>query len=1085
VGKLPLAAIAALFLAPGLSQAKQPVDAEQDGFAKFSGKQLVEQLADDKNRPRAFYELLRRAEPGKHPDFKAFEVDHYNSRLLVCPQEKPRPPIYLVLYGFLSQTETKSGPNYYLVRKPDELFPPPNPDRAVAAEKEPAIAAFTAEGRLVKPFGSNSVLNGDTLADINGDGIIERVDSMLYGVEGVRNPTVLTVSAVKTKAEPLLAVVLNWEDDEWTYRLTDQDGDGVSDIEVGPRTAEGLTPKAVWKWDRAKRAYAGPQGKAGDHFRVINGANLWKELGRLKAARLTFPKDTEAIATTRLHWPEKSPTPAPSSVPTEPYRYASLKDASDAELIRFMAQGKSEADRDGQDNNRSRLPGNFWSLDPKAAALALVEANRTEEHRGRYQIAIDDRDKGEPPPGCTIAFTEVSARCYNSVDGHYFLRVDPADSYLAFAGSSAAGVASYNAVYDEPVFDLRICPMPYEEARKIAHVIWWLDRVRSRSVTTDSDTERIVTSGDGSGHLVMRVDDRALIDHSNTLWYSLSDRWTTEYQPETFVNFARYLITGALPERLGDKWSQFEPTEQRPSEFRETSAPVYTDTERKRLQEFSDRFLAWFSLAQEKISFSILSVAAQCAGDFGVLSDAPRLREIERALPSLAPPKRSSAEIEADEHKLPNAFEIKDPKKRKRVEEKRAALEAESDALLYDDVSGSPDILRKALTSSLRKMAMATDVTRLSAVAVSNSDEGQWALRRLAQVDRKRYADALETLTRKTKEKWARQFYTALAQVDHTRAATIARELPPDKIDALTLPAFVVLRETGVVPDEPRRLATIVKMLLNPKTDWLERAHAIEALVPVDDALRYPGREIDEALLKLFARDQADADSGTYTLEEACLALARRGRTENFDRIADQLQTTQAKGNYDRVLEALTHLAQRDSARFNPRLVEIIRPHLSHTNRSIPGLIWMIWSADLRDLKPEMQRLATSDPGAFEDTRAHTSGGAASDVTGRFHLARKILSLWEEQDAYTRARLLIALAVGENNEFIEKEHPERFARFEAEINRLGRELSAEEKQKLSAFMDVMESSPAGSQALRDLDGIARKVTHLAREQFRL
>ena len=378
---------------------------------------------------------------------------------------------------------------------------------------------------------------------------------------------------------------------------------------------------------------------------------------------------------------------------------------------------------------------------------------------------------------------------------------------------------------------------------------------------------------------------------------------------------------------------------------------------------------------------------------------------------------------------------------------------------------------------------MATDPARLSIVAVSKSDEQQWALQRLGQLDQKRYADALETLTRKTNGKWARQFFAELARVDQPRAATIARDLPPEKIDALTISGFLVLADSGAVSDETQRLATIIKMLHDPKTDWEERGCAIDALVPANNPLRYPGREIDEALLKLFDRNQADK-TGKYTQVKASRSLALRSRTEYFEDIVRQLATSDAS-DYGGILGALTQLAQREPDRFNSRLVTFVKPQLSRTNNSVLALIWTIWSADLRELRPDLERLATRNGDEFEDKKASSYGGAVSPVTGRFHLARKIVSLWEEPDAYARARLLIALAVGENNEFIEKENPERFVRFKAEINRLRSELSAEEKQKLSAFLDAMESSPAGSEALRDPDGIARKVTRLAREQFRL
>jgi hypothetical protein len=1082
VGKLPLFPVGALLIAAGFLHAKQPVDPEQASFAKRSGKELVQQLADDKKRPRAFYELLRRAEPSKYPEFAAFEVGHYNSKLVICPQENPRPPIYLVLYGFLELMETGYSRDNYQVKNPRELFPPATNDSGTAAVQEPAIHAFTADGRVVHPFGGDTVLKG-TLADINGDGIIERVDSMMYGVEGIHDAIVLTVSTVKTKAQPLLTVVLNWGADEWIYRLTDQDGDGVSDIEAGPRTATGLIPKAVWKWDRVKKLYVGPQGQAGDHFRVINGVTLWKELAQLKAARLTFPKDGDAVSIYETK-PKSATVPTPSPQAPTPYRHASLKDAPDSELLRFMAQGKRDWDRQ-ETGIHNRLPEDFWNMDAKSAALALVQTNRTEAHRARYQIAIDARDKAEPPPRCTIGFSTASARCYDAIDGHYFLRVDPDDSYLAFAGSSSAGVVFYNAVYDQPVFDIRICPLPYEEARKIGEVIWWLDRVRSRAVRADSQNSTIVSSGDGSGRVIMRAEGRAIIDHAKTLWYNLASRWTDNYKPETFLNFAGYLVADALPARLGNKWSQFEPTEQRLSESRQDSAAVYTDAERKRLQDFSERFLGWFSPQEEKISFSLVNVAAQCAGDFGIVSDASRLREIESALPPPARPKRSYDEVEADRSKLPYAFEIKDPKKRKRVEQQQAALDAELDAILYEDVSDSPDLLRNSLAVSLRKLAVAPDLDRLSTLAVSKSDAQQWALRCLAQLDRKRYADALETLTRKTTGQWARQFFSALARADQPRALTIARDLPAEKIDPLTIPAFLVLGDSGAVPEETQRLATIIKMLHDPKTGWQERAHAVEALVPQNNPLRYPGREIDDALLKVLTPEQAD-ENGTFTQEEACLALARRGRTQTFDRIVEQLQKTRNDaGSYGRFLEALTHLAQSDPGQLNPRLVEIVRPDLSHTNKSVPGLIWMIWGADLHELQPDIERLATANPDEFEDIKASSYGGSASAVTGRFHLARKILSLWSEPDPLTRAKLLVAFCASEAEEFFRNPHPERLTKLKADMNRASDELSPDAKDALRAFVAAIDSKPDTVDEGRVLPEMIHKATTLARTELRL
>jgi hypothetical protein len=274
-------------------------------------------------------------------------------------------------------------------------------------------------------------------------------------------------------------------------------------------------------------------------------------------------------------------------------------------------------------------------------------------------------------------------------------------------------------------------------------------------------------------------------------------------------------------------------------------------------------------------------------------------------------------------------------------------------------------------------------------------------------------------------------------------------------------------------------------MLHDPKTEWLERAHAISALVPENNPLRYPGRQIDDALLRVFSPDQADK-SGTFTQEEASLALARRGRTETFDSIIEQLQKSRADaGNYGRFLEALTHLAQRDPSRFNARLAEIVRPHLSHTNKSVPGLIWMIWGADLHELQPDIERLATANPDEFEDIKASSYGGSASAVTGRFHLARKILSLWSEPDPLIRAKLLVALCASEAEEFFRNPHPERVFRMKTDLNRAADKLSPDAKNVLREFISAIDSNPDSVNGGTVEFEMVHKATTLARTELRL
>src|SRR4051812_45979231 len=88
----------------------------------------------------------------------------------------------------------------------------------------------------------------------------------------------------------------------------------------------------------------------------------------------------------------------------------SLKDASDAEILRFMADGKNDYDVELDAMIKSQLPENFWTADAKAAALAFVEVNRTPEHKVAYTLLLDAATQTSRPERCTITLANFSAR---------------------------------------------------------------------------------------------------------------------------------------------------------------------------------------------------------------------------------------------------------------------------------------------------------------------------------------------------------------------------------------------------------------------------------------------------------------------------------------------------------------------------------------------------------------------------------------------------------------------------------------------------------------------------------------------------
>src|SRR5204863_4402638 len=138
----------------------------------------------------------------------------------------------------------------------------------------------------------------------------------------------------------------------------------------------------------------------------------------------------------------------------------------------------------------------------------------------------------------------------------------------------------------------------------------------------------------------------------------LAERWSGEYEPEVFFNFAEYLVRSALPERLGAAWTRFEPKHPPDFDFDRIYTPIYEGEERKRLCDLASRFLDWFALNQEKISFAIVAEAARLSGRFGISDAAERLRMIEKTLPPAGAKRRGAKEVFAALDELPHEWDV-------------------------------------------------------------------------------------------------------------------------------------------------------------------------------------------------------------------------------------------------------------------------------------------------------------------------------------------------------------------------------------------------------------------------------------------
>jgi hypothetical protein len=745
-----------------------------------------------------------------------------------------------------------------------------------------------------------------------------------------------------------------------------------------------------------------------------------------------------------------------------------------------MKSGRNAYDFERESVIRDHLPQDFWSLDPKEAALALVDANRTPEHRGRFQLAIDDRGVEGPPATGSLAFSDSSSRCYIATDTFYFLRVDPVDSYLAYARTRSGGVVLYDVVSDQPSFDLRVCPLNYEDARRLAGTVWWLDRLRSRSGAESGLGGMSTSTADGTGNLVFRSSEGTpLINRTGTLWAAqLSERWTKGYDHAAFLNFSAYLLADALTERLGTAWMEAEIRSDAPSLLPPKGRPTYSEAESRRLTLLTIRFLSEFSPAQDRISMALVACAAQVAGTRLIPGTRPLLEKIASSLPA-DQPTRTYEEVSAEYLNVLSTPDAGDPQGRATHRKRLSELKDEQDRIAFEAGANSLSCLRRTIKTALRRFALADDPDALYARAVARGEEGQWALQRLLLLDRARYVQALEGWLGHSEERWVRQIFAEIRRVDPVRATAIAASRPSAEPGALTGDVFGLLQNAGQLTDENARRSALLAVLQNPKSGFAQREQAIDLLVPPDAPLRYPQREVDDALLHVLESDQAD-DVVNFTLPTACLALALRQRTETFDRIMAVLATNKDAFIHGRILSALVVLAQADPVRLNPRLEALIAPELKATNKQMSELLWAIWSADLRNMLPELERLGTAGPDDYEDAKAFSGGGEVTLVLGRFHLARQIADVWNSTDALTRIRLLTALALDPTHRLAGESLPERVFRLKTSLREAASTLTVPQRRQVAAFLQTILELPEEDSRLT-LDARQKLVAMISAE----
>ena len=742
-------------------------------FTNVPGSELVQKLLDPSARISAHYELCRRNREGEEVySYSEFLDYHYNPRVILCPQPEGEPPLYLVLTNVYPPSNLQEDEEYgemdYTLEKPDELFHV-SPKKYLGDRGEKlGFDVFQINGKQVEDL-NGYIEPPRMLGDINNDGILEHVSNINYGSTNRSYGEVLEIVAIKTKPQPLLSVLFNSEASyhDWTYRCVDDNKDGVFDIVLGPLIEGQVKPKAVYTWDTATKAYVGPEGKEGDHFRRIDPVNFWSELEKLALNNVTFPKDTDVVNRERTENIKASRRGKIISYDqlSKPYQKVLLAEMSDDATIRYMGYGKSRWDFEQELSIKTQLSTNFWTMEAKAAALEVVEANRYEDHKKYYRLAIDDRDGSKPPEVCTLAFSYISDRSYHSTDQHFFIRADPKGSYLAFADLSDGGIDNCEA--DTEFFDFRYCEMTYQKARQFVHAIWWLNRVRSYRDDVMSSIGYGGTTADGSGCLVLRdADGHLLLKVERTIHvvHCVADFWDHTYNKRVLMNLAAAMIYDGLLKELGEQWSGANDKVVDDIFTSVTKSAAYKVEQDAKTRLLAGKFLNLFSTNQTHLSIAVANVSAVAAGSLLCTNLVDKLAAIQEGLLPDSTKRRTREEVEAELEPLKEALRKDD--ENLVLKNQCDAVEKELDAIYRETGVEDTNALQTAITLAQKKIRYAEDFQALQEWATSQTPGSKWALKRLKAKDKKRYVAALEWLTINTKDRWAQQALEAAIKVE-------------------------------------------------------------------------------------------------------------------------------------------------------------------------------------------------------------------------------------------------------------------------------------------------------------------------------
>ncbi len=479
------------------------------------GKRFVKRLLAPETRSDAFYELILRAEENdplprwRNLPRMVFDDAMEDIRVTECPGRDGDAPLYLVTYKENFEKWFNASHPHALSSIPEDLYPPTveelrrmaglNAARGTAhlskaSLNEPiwrpdldgkVLIFVDANGQIQWPHGGDNLGGpGSIIADLTGDGVLERIDQERYGFKdpGDKHTTfqVLQVRTIETTPKVLLTVVFNWHPESldaanrWWYDVRKKPGDPLPVIVLGPQHGAdegGPIEKSVveYHWDKAAGRYIGPDGRKGDHFRRLDVTTLdetWPKIAELqKEKSLGYPLLSEVPPGKPEPAADAAPVPLPGAWKHWPkYEHHSLAAMSDEDLFQWQYGGEPERDNPATQWSSVVIPPALRKLSPRDAALELAEANRTNAHRKQYDLILVNKDT--PPPRDGVLVLDAASGWSGSYQELIRLDRKQAEWWRCTPDGGESGRWSH---YVDTGGTLRW----------LAEVIAWLDRVRT------------------------------------------------------------------------------------------------------------------------------------------------------------------------------------------------------------------------------------------------------------------------------------------------------------------------------------------------------------------------------------------------------------------------------------------------------------------------------------------------------------------------------------------------------------------------------------------------------------------------------